>query len=178
MYQPTSSPFSWQNELQDWTKKAGLQQYLGTGLQDSTIGKSGLYDLATQAGQQFRQKQLAGAEQAIGPAPVAGIDPQQAVQAGLAEKAAAYQQREGARTGGYEQAMANQQSTTDWINQMMGATSQLLNKNQQEWHDYRQGLLTAGAQNAAGKNAMSGAYIGAGGAAAGATLGIAAAVII
>jgi hypothetical protein len=178
MYQQSqygSSPFSWQNELQDWTKKTGLQQYLGTGLQDSTIGKSGLFDVATQQGQQFRERELAGTEQSIGAAPMAGIDPQQAVQAGLALQAGALQQREEARGGAYQQAMANQQSTTDWINQMMGSASQLVNKNQQEWHNYHQALMDVSAQNAASKNAMTGAYIGAGGAAVGT---IAAAVII
>jgi len=73
------NPFSWQNELQNWTKTGGLQNYLQTGLQDSTIGKSGFFDQATQQAQALRAQNLAQVAQAIGNAPAAGIDPAQAV---------------------------------------------------------------------------------------------------
>lgn len=165
---PTDA-FNWKSELDDWTRKAGLQQYLQSGLQDSTIGKSALFDLATQKGQEFREKELQGMQQAIGQAPMAGIDPAQAVAAEQAQSADAFQRREAMRNAGYGSAMSNQQSTTDWINQMMGTTSQLVNKNQQDWHNYQQALMNVEAMNAQGKNAMTGAYIGAGGAALGAT---------
>lgn len=169
------NPSYWQNELQDWTKKAGLQQYLQSGLQDSTIGKSGFFDAATEQGKKFRERDLAATEQALGPAPTAGIDPAQAVQAGIAENMGAFQQRENMRQGGYAGALANQQSTTDWINQMMGSTSNMLNKNDEDWHNYRQSVMSVRGQNAAGQNATTGAYAGGGLALAGT---IAAAVII
>jgi len=162
------NPFSWQNELQQWTKTGGLQNYLGTGLQDSTIGKSGFFDQATQQAQALRAQNLAQVAQAIGNAPAAGIDPAQAVAAQQAANAQALQQRNAVRQGGWQTAQGNLQTTTDWINQMMGSTGQAINKEQQEWQNYQQGVMNASAQNAASSNATTGSMIGAGGAALGA----------
>jgi hypothetical protein len=164
------NPFSWQNELADWTKTAGLQNYLNTGLQDSTIGKSGFFDQATAQAQALRAQNLAQVAQAIGQAPVAGIDPAQAIAAQQAQQAQALQQRQAARQGGYQTAQQNLQSTTDWINQMMGSTSQAVNKQQQEWQNYQQAMMQAAAQNQASQNALLGAGIGAAGTIAGTAL--------
>jgi hypothetical protein len=166
--QPT--PFSWQDELQQWTKTGGLQNYLQTGLQDSTIGKSGFYDQATQQAQALRAQDLAQVAQAIGNAPTAGIDPAQAIAAQQAQQAQALQQREAARQGGWQSARANQQSATDWINQMMGTTSQAVTKQQQEWQNYQQAMMQAAAQNQSSTNALIGAGIGAAGSIAGGAL--------
>jgi len=170
-----NSRFNWQNELQDWTKKSALQQYLQSGLQDSTVGKSALYDAGTEQGQKFRERELAGVEQSLGARPMAGIDPAQATQIAPTQSAAALQQRDAIRQGGFAGAMSNQQSTTDWINQMMGSSSQLVNKNEEDWHNYKQAVMTQGATNAASKNAQTGSYITAGATTAGI---VAAAVII
>jgi len=167
----TANPFSWQDELGQWTKTSGLQNYLQTGLQDSTIGKSGFFDQATAQAQDLRAKNLALAQQAIGQAPVAGIDPAQAVAATQAANAQALQQREAARQAGYGLARANQQSATDWINQMMGSTSQAVTKQQQEWQNYQQAAMQAAAQNQGGQNAILGAGINALGTIGGAALG-------
>jgi len=167
------NPFSWQNELAQWTKTKGLQNYLQTGLADSTIGKSGFYDQATQQAQALRSQNLAQVAQAIGAAPAAGIDPAQAVAAMQTQQANALQQRQAARQGGWQTAHGNLQSTTDWINQMMGSTSQEINKEKQEWQNYQQALMGASAQKAAGMNSM----IGSGAAAAG-SVALGAAVII
>jgi hypothetical protein len=166
------NPFSWQNELQNWTKTGGLQNYLQTGLQDSTIGKSGFFDQATQQAQALRAQNLAQVAQAIGNAPTAGIDPAQAIAAQQAQQAQALQQRQAARQGGWQAAQGNLQSTTDWINQMMGSTSQAVNKEQQEWQNYQQAMMNASAQKAAGINSM----IGSGAAAAG-SIGAAAIIV-
>jgi hypothetical protein len=151
-----TNPFSWQDELGRWTKTAGLQNYLQTGLQDSTIGKSGFFDQATAQAQALRAANIAQAQQAIGQAPVAGIDPAAAIAAGQQAQAQAFQQRQAARQGGWQTAQGNLQSTTDWINQMMGSTSQAVNKQQQEWQNYQQAIMGASAQNAAGINSMIG----------------------
>jgi len=164
------NPFSWQNELGQWTKTQGLQNYLGTGLQDSTIGKSGFFDQATQQAQALRAQNLAQAAQAIGAAPVAGIDPAAAVAASQQAQANALAQRNAARKGGYQTAQGNLQSTTDWINQMMGTTSQAVNKEQQDWQNYQQAMMSASAQNQASKNSMMGSGAAAGGAALGAAI--------
>jgi hypothetical protein len=164
------NPFSWQNELQNWTKTGGLQNYLQTGLQDSTIGKSGFFDQATQQAQALRAQNLAQVAQAIGNAPTAGIDPAQAVAAQQAQQARALQQREAARQGGWQTARANQQTATDWINQMLGSTSQAITKEQQEWQNYQQAMLQAAAQNQSSTNALIGSGIGAVGTIAGGAL--------
>jgi hypothetical protein len=172
------NPFSWQNELADWTKTSGLQNYLNTGLQDSTIGQSGFFDQATAQAQALRAQNLAQVAQAIGQAPVAGIDPAQAIAAQQAQQAQALQQRQAARQGGYQTAQQNMQSTTDWINkmmsegsqinnQMLGSVSQAVNKQQQEWQNYQQAMMQAAAQNQASQNALIGAGIGAAGTIAG-----------
>jgi len=150
------NPFSWQNELQQWTKTGGLQNYLQTGLQDSTIGKSGFFDQATQQAQALRAQNLAQVAQAIGNAPTAGIDPAQAVAAQQAQQARDLQQRQAARQGGWQTAQGNLQSTTDWINQMMGSTSQAVNKEKQEWQNYQQALMTGSANSASSTNSMLG----------------------
>ena len=164
------NPFSWQNELQNWTKTGGLQNYLQTGLQDSTIGKSGFFDQATQQAQALRAQNLAQVAQAIGNAPTAGIDPAQAIAAQQAQQAQALQQREAARQGGWQTARGNQQSTIDWINQMMGTTSQAVNKQQQEWQNYQQAMMQAAAQNQSSTNALIGSGIQAVGTIAGGAL--------
>ncbi len=165
-----SNPFSWQSELADWTKTKGLQNYLQSGLQDSTIGKSGFYDQATQQARALRAQNLAEVAQAIGAAPTAGIDPAAAIAAQQAQQAQALQQRQAARQGGFQTAQGNLQSSTDWINQMMGATSQAVNKQQQEWQNYQQAMMQAAAQNQSSTNALIGAGIGTVGTVAGGAL--------
>lgn len=178
----TNSPFSWQDELNEWTKTSGLQNYLATGLQDSTVGKSGFFDEATRQGQAMQAQNIAELQQAIGQAPMAGIDPAQAVAAQQSAAAQALQQREAARQGGFQSARGNLQSTTDWINKMMnagsqinnqilGSVSQSVNKQQEEWRNYQNAMMQAAAQNQANQNALLGAGIGAVGTIGGAAIG-------
>jgi hypothetical protein len=166
------SPDYWKNQMEEWSKTKGLQNYLKTGLQDSTIGKSGYFDQGTLQGQAFRDANLARAQGIIGNAPVAGIDPAQAIAAQQAANAQGMQQRSAFRNSMLGNAQANNQSTTDWINQLMGSTSKAVNASQQNWQNYQQGIMNAGAQNSAGINSM----IGSGAAAAGSIAG--AAIII
>jgi len=165
-----SSPFTWQNELQDWTKRGGLQNYLQTGLQDSTINKSGFYDRATAEAQALRAKTLAEAQGIIGQAPIAGIDPATAVSALQNADAQAIQQRNTARQAGFANAAGQQQSTTDWINQMMGSTGQAVNAQQQAWQNYQQAMINQAAQKQAEQNALIGTGIAAAGTIGGAAV--------
>jgi hypothetical protein len=68
----------------------------------------------------------------------------------------------------YAGAGANQQGTMDWINQMMGSSSQAVNAHNQNWQNYQQAMI----QGAANKDAAMGSYIGSGVGAA-ATIGAA-----
>jgi hypothetical protein len=166
-----TNPFSWQDELGRWTKTAGLQNYLQTGLQDSTIGKSGFFDQATAQAQALRAANIAQAQQAIGQAPVAGIDPAAAIAAGQQAQAQALAQRNAARQGGWQTAQGNLQSTTDWINKLLASTSQAVTKEQQEWQNYQQGIMTGSAQNQSGTNSMLGGLLGGAGSVGGSLLG-------
>jgi len=168
-----SNPYSWQGQVEDWTKKGGLQNYVQSGLGDSTIGKSGFFDKATAQGQALRAANLQQAQQIIGAAPVAGINPAQAVQAGQAAQAQGMQQRQNYLQSVLGGAQANQQSTTQWINQMMGAQSNMVNANKQDWQNYQQAALNAATNNAASKNASAGAMYQAGGEVAGAVAAVA-----
>ena len=150
------SPDFWKNQMNEWAKTKGLQSYLGSGLQDSTVGKSALFDLSTIAGKQFRDANLASAQSKIGSAPVAGIDPSQAIAGLQGAQLQGMQQRQGFRNALLGGAQQNAQSTTDWINQLMGSTSQAVGAHQQNWQNYQQALLSSAAQNAASQNAALG----------------------
>lgn len=184
MYQTAadmSAPDYWEKQMNEWARTKGLQSQLASGLQDSTVGKSALFDQATGQGQAFKLANQQAIASIIGNAPTAGIDPGQAIAAQQAAQAQGMQER-----GAFRQAMlggaenlggamdANNQSFTDAISQMMGASSQAVNAHNQNWQNWFNAYRTGQAEDAAGKNATTGSMIGAGGAA----LGLAAAVAI
>jgi len=141
-----TSPDYWQKQMQNWGKTTGLQSYLGSGMQDSTIGKSAFFDAATPQGQAFRAQNLALAQGIIGQQPTTGIDPaaasaqlQQAQMQAMQDRAAyraamlhsieqAGQTSLGAQANAanaYQQGSGMYaKSTSDWINQLMGGYSQ------------------------------------------------------
>jgi hypothetical protein len=143
-----SSPDYWKNQMNEWAKTKGLQSYLGTGLQDSTIGKSGYFDLATPQGQAFQAQNAGLAQGIIGQQQQIGLDPTAAVGSLQNAQAQAMQDRAGYRAGilgameqNAQTNLANQgnaanayqvgtgqyaKSTSDWINQLMGGYGQNL----------------------------------------------------
>lgn len=154
----------WQKRMDDWAKHQGLVQSIGSGLGDSTINKSALYDRATAEGAAFRRAQQQNAAQLLGAnqAPVAGIDTAHILGAQNASNNAAMQQRNRRRTAGIGAAQGNNQSTMDWINQMMNSNSQSINAFNQGQQVYNQGLLTAATNAANSQNAATSSYIQAG----------------
>lgn len=169
MLQEDTSPGAWEKHMQEWGKRQGLMKMLGTGLQDSTVGKSGYFDAATAEGQAFRRNQQAamGAYLAQNAAPQVGLDPASILGTEQAVRAAGMQQRAEMPKNMLNMASGNAQSTTDWINQIMASNSQFINAHQAAQQNQQQALMDANAQNNASKNAMTGAMIGAGGAVAG-----------
>jgi hypothetical protein len=166
------SPDYWNKQMANYAKTTGLQSQLASGLGDSTIGKSALYDKATAQGQVFRNANLGQAQQIIGNAPTGGyIDPASAISAQQAAQAQNAQGRSNLIGGVYQGAQANQQSATDWINQMMGASSQAISANQANWQNYQQAMMNQAAQSQASNNMMSGLGIGALGGLGGSMLG-------
>ena len=151
-----------QKQMDNWTSRHGLSKLLGSGMQDSTIGKSALFDAATQEGAALRRanEQAASAYLAANQAPVVGIDPSSAVGALQGAQSNALQQRNLAKQSVLGNANANQQSTTDWINQMINSASQATNAAQSNWQNYQQTMLNAAAQEANSKNQVSAANAG------------------
>jgi len=134
-----------QKQMDQWTSRHGLAKYIGSGLQDSTIGKSALYDAATQEGAALRRVNEQAASQYLQghQAPVAGIDPASVIAASQGAQAQGMQQRAQRQQGILGGANTNLQGTTDWINQMINSTSQATNANQANWQTYNQAMLKA-----------------------------------
>lgn len=154
-------------------KQQQLANLFGTGLQNSTIGNSALFDANTIQGKALRSQaeQAAQSYLAQNQAPVAGLDPGQLVAAQQASQAGAIQNKNQFLQGVMNTAQGNAQSTSDWINNLMGNTSQAVGAHQQNWQNYQQALYNAAAQNAASQNAITGSYIGAAGNLAGSAIG-------
>jgi len=171
-----SSPSYWQNQLNNWTKTKGLENYLGSGLQDSTVGRSGFFDQATVQGQALREAGARQAQGIIGQAPVVGINPSSGAE--QLQGASAQQAKQGVAgiNAAVQGAQGQAQSTQDWINQMMGSQAQAVNAHNQNWQNYQQAMYTGAVNNAASDNATQGQMWQTGGALAGAGLG--AAIII
>lgn len=163
-----SAPSFWQSQLNDWTKTKGLENYLGTGLQDSTVGRSGFFDQATQQGAALRAQNLAQAQGLIGQAPVVGINPTSGAQQLQAASAQQAQQGRAGINAALQGAQGNAQSTQDWINQMMGSQSQAVNAQNQNWQNYQQAMLQGATNAAASQNAAQGSMMQTGGEVAGA----------
>jgi hypothetical protein len=154
-------------------KQQELANLFGTGLQNSTIGNSALFDANTIQGKALRTQAEQAAQNylAQNQAPVAGLDPGQLVAAQQASQAGAVQNKNQFLQGVMNTAQGNTQSTSDWINNLMGNTSQSVGAHQQNWQNYQQALYNAAAQNAASQNATTGAVISAAGTIGGAALG-------
>lgn len=173
-------PNAWEKRMENWARTKGLQNYLMRGSEGS-FGQSAFGDEASAQGEAIRNARLARAQQIIGQQPSVGIDPGQAVAALQGAQAQAMQQRAGIRERGFGLAQGMGQSTSDYINQMMGATSQGVAANQAEWRNYQNAMMQQSAQNfamqqqqaaneQANRNALISAGIGAAGTIAGSAL--------
>ena len=160
---------SWMN---NWAVKKGLTSGLGT---DSLIGRSAVFDQATEAGRQARLQNLAIQQGYLAqtPAPIGGLDPASIIaaeQAAKAQNLASMQQFQGNVMQGTQQL---NQSTTDWINSNLGQLQKVSQAEQESKRNYEQMMLQNAQQNAASANQQQGQMIGAGGAAIGALAGVA-----
>lgn len=165
------------NWMNNWAVKKGLMNQSGLGT-DSLIGRSAVYDQATEAGRQARLQNLAIQQGYLAqtPAPIGGLDPASIIaaeQAAKAQNLAAMQQYQGNVMQGAQQL---NQSTADWINSNLGQLQKINQNQQQSQQNYEQMMLQNAQQNAASANQQKGQMITTGGAVAGAVLG--AAIII
>jgi hypothetical protein len=163
-YADSSNPNYWTSQLHDWSRTKGLEDYIGSGLADSTVGKSGFFDAGTIADQAFRAKNLAEAQSIIGQAPVTGINPTAGAQQLQQAQAGTAQQARAGLNAAIQGSQGNAQSTMDWINQLMGSQSEFANAHQQNWQNYEQAMYNNAIQNAASRNSgMGSIFSGIGG---------------
>ncbi len=162
-----------QRSMDDWAKRQGLISGYQTGLGASTIGRSAMYDMGTEAGRQARLRNLSLQQGYLAqtPAPIGGLDPATAIQAEMQAKAANLQAMQQYQQNVFAGGQRLQQSTSDWINQNLGELQQANQVSQQNKQNYEESMYQNAVQNAASQNAMTGALIGAGGAVAGAAVG-------
>ena len=160
--------------------KAGLMRGAQVGITpESSIARSAMFDLSTEAGRQARLQNLALQQGYLAStqAPVGGLDPATAI---AAEQAAKAQNLEAMRRW-QENVLGGQlglaQSQSDWINQSLGNLANIGRTQQQDVQNYQQAMLQQTAQNVESKNRMKGSMIAGGGALAGATITAAATAI-
>jgi hypothetical protein len=139
-------PNAWEKRMENWARTKGLQNYLTRGSEGS-FGQEAFGEEASAEGEAVRNARLARAQQIIGQQPSVGIDPAQAVAALQGAQAQAMQQRAGIRERGFGLAQGMGQSASDFINQMMGTTSQGVAANQSEWRNYQNAMMQQSAQN-------------------------------
>lgn len=164
-----------QKYMNEWAKRKGVTELDQTGIsRDSTIGRSAIFDQATQAARQFNLENLAAQQGYLAgtQAPMGGIDPGALMEAKQATESANL-----ANLSGWQQNIINAARgmqlqapvfvPTAGYQDILG----LQQANQQNRQNYQQAMYQGAAQNAAAGNQMTGAYIGAGGAVAGAALG-------
>jgi hypothetical protein len=147
----------WTKQMDEWSKTKGLKGYLGSGLADSTIGRSGYFDAATAQGKAFRDSNLQQAQNIIGQQEQVGLDPAQAIAAGQNAAAQGFQQRAANRAMGANLAQGLGQSTTDWINSLMSSTSKGISAHQGNLQNVAQANWELEAQRAAAGNKAGGA---------------------
>lgn len=174
--------------MDQWSVKAGIQS--GT---DGLVGRSAIYDQATQEGRQAKLQNLAIQQGYLSqtPAPIGGLDPASIIAAEQAAKAQNLASMQQWQSGVMQSSQGLNQSTSDWINSNLGQLQKISQVDQQNQQNYEQAMLDnanrnaqismqkfqtkqgLAAQGAASKNAQTGQMIGAGGAAAGALIGVA-----
>jgi hypothetical protein len=168
-----TSPEASQAYMREYMRTQGLPSQYETGLGDSTIGRAAMYDRALQAKKAYedslalqQQAYLARtAEPTGGISPEASIAALQTAQAQNIAAQEAYKQGMLGSVGAFNQMGANAAA------QQYANLAGLQNTGQQSQQAYNQMLLSGAAQNAAAQNAMTGAYIDAGGKLASSTLG-------
>jgi hypothetical protein len=159
--------------MEEWARTKGIAQYLGSGLQDSTIGRSALFDQSTIEGMAMKRANQQAAAQllAANPQVNVGLDTGSILGAEQQAAASGMQQRAGFRDSLMGRTEGAAQGTSDWINQMMASANNAAEQYKKDWQNYQQAMFQ-GAQHAADqKNAMKSAYIGAVGQIGGAALG-------
>jgi hypothetical protein len=177
--QEATSTDAWKKQMEEWAKTKGISAISATGIDpDSTIGRSALFDMATQAGRDFELGNLAAQQGYLNVygAPTGGIDPGALMAGKQAAETANLEALGRWQSGLLGAAQGLNATAADYANTGINDLLSLSQANRANQQAYQQMLYQGAAQNAANQNAMTGAWIGAGGALGGA--GLAAAIAL
>jgi hypothetical protein len=170
-----TSPESWQDKLGQWAKTKGLAQMMGTGIDmGSTIGRSAMFDQSTAQGRQIALEDLALRQKYLDATQMqGGIDPSSLIAAQQAARGQNLQGLQDWQRGLLSGAQGLGQTAQDAINRSMGNIQSAHAANVADTQNYNNMMNQVMAQNAQSKNAATGSWLTAGGAAGGAVLGAA-----
>jgi hypothetical protein len=162
--QEATSKDAWKKQMEEWAKTKGIPAMSATGIDpDSTISRSALFDMSTQAGRDFELGNIAaqqGYVNAYG-APTGGLDPG-ALMAGKQAAEVANKEAVGRwQAGLLGAAQGLGASAADFGNTGIGDLLSLSQANRANQQAYQQMLYQGAAQNAAARNAQQAAMIGA-----------------
>jgi hypothetical protein len=171
--QAATSREAWKQQMEEWAKTKGIPAISATGIDpDSTIGRSALFDMATQAGRDFELGNIAAQQSYLDAygAPTGGLDPG-ALMAGKQAAEVANQEAMGRwQAGLLGAAQGLGMTAADFANTGIGDLLSLSQANRANQQAYQQMLYQGAVQNAAARNAQSAAGIGMLGGLAGAGL--------
>lgn len=159
--------------MREYMRTQGLPTQYETGLGDSTIGRAAMYDRALAAKQAYEQN-LAAQRQAYlasTQAPTGGISPETSIAAKQAAEAQNIAAQEAYKQGMFGSIGGFGQTGYESAMNQFGNLSRMQQAQQQSEQTYQQAMLQDQAQRQASKNAMTGAYIQAGGNIASSALG-------
>lgn len=146
--------------IDDWAKTVGLTSFAQTGIDpSSTIGRSAIYDSATEAGRKRIAEDLATRQAYLQgtPAPIGGLDVGQSLAAQEATKAANIGQMNAFQQGTLQNIFGLNQSYGDWVNRSMGEAASASSAAHANIRDWQAGLINSIMEANAAQNAMMGA---------------------
>lgn len=160
-----TSPENVRQYMNEYMRTQGLPAQYATGLGDSTIGRAAMYDRALQARKAYEEG-LAAQQQAYLAAtqePTGGISPEAAIAAQQQLEAQNLVAQEAYKQNVLQSAGLFGQSGADIANQQFQNLARMQYAQQQSELGRQQAMIEGAAQNAAAQNAMTGAYVQAGG---------------
>lgn len=174
MIEEDLSEDAWKKRMQSWAKDAGITLGVKTGLGDSTVARSALFDASTEEGDRIRKERKAEAAQFLASNPLqnVGLDAGSLLSANQSALQNAMTQRNSFRDAMFGRVGQANQATSDWLNKMGDTMSRASDSYKQSWDNYAQGMAKAAEQKAAAKSKMIGTVAQIGGTALGSMVGM------
>jgi hypothetical protein len=174
MIEEDLSEDAWKKRMQSWAKDAGITLGVKTGLGDSTVARSALFDASTEEGDRIRKERKAEAAQFLASNPLqnVGLDAGSLLSANQSALQNAMTQRNSFRDAMFGRVGQANQATSDWLNKMGDTMSRASDSYKQSWDNYAQGMAKAAEQKAAARSKMIGTVAQIGGTALGSMVGM------